>query len=336
MEKPAVSAAAFSAVRKTRHAKKSTLTDAASAQLEADRAREEVYGRLRYALLNAIPHEHTAILSIFGEARSIPSREHVDSSIEYVRIPRNSGDEIYVVLSGVTGQGIAQSAAAAAQIKYKCRHVTNIILVGIAAGQPNLDDQEKDVRLGDIVVSNRIVQYDHIKLTDDKKEWRGKNLAPADSRLMMTVDKLRAYQNFTQSAAKTKPWANYIAKGVADVVSATRPPQSEDPSTGNRNYSTGLEFVRSDDEPYVHVGTVGSASTLLKNATFRDQLNEEHGTIAYEMEGAGLAIAAASSGIDYLMVRGICDYGDATKNDKWQTYASVCAAAFARSVLEAL
>jgi nucleoside phosphorylase len=79
---------------------------------------------------------------------------------------------------------------------------------------------------------------------------------------------------------------------------------------------------------------IGSASTLLKDATFRDELNKNHGIIAYEMEGAGVAIAAATFHLSYLNVRGICDYGDNEKNDHWQTYASVCAASFARAILE--
>ena len=309
--------------------------DAAATRRAVEDERTKVYGRLRFAVLNAIPHEYAAILAVFGEERSIPSREHVDSSIKYVTIPLTSGDEIYVVLAGITGQGIAQAAAAAAQVKYKCRHVNKIILVGIAAGQPNLDDKEKDVRLGDIVVGNRVIQYDHVKVTKAGVELRGGNLAPGASTLMTVVDRLRARQEFTNFASQTKAWIKYIEVGTASIRNAGRPSPADDVHHNQRNYTKGLEYERSENEPYVHVGTIGSASTLLKCADRRDDLKERYGTIAYEMEGAGLAIAAAASGVEYLMVRGICDYGDEHKNDKWQTYASVCAAAFARAVLEA-
>jgi nucleoside phosphorylase len=79
---------------------------------------------------------------------------------------------------------------------------------------------------------------------------------------------------------------------------------------------------------------IGSANILLKDAAFRDSLNSDHGIIAYEMQGAGVAIAAATFNLGYLNVRGICDYGDNEKNDDWQRYAGVCAASFARVVLE--
>ena len=41
-------------------------------------------------------------------------------------------------------------------------------------------------------------------------------------------------------------------------------------------------------------------------------------------------------GIGYLVVRGICDYCDAHKNDTWQNYAAPAAAAYVRALLEAL
>jgi nucleoside phosphorylase len=37
-----------------------------------------------------------------------------------------------------------------------------------------------------------------------------------------------------------------------------------------------------------------------------------------------------------MVVRGICDYCDSHKNDRWQPYAALCAAAYARSLVEIL
>jgi nucleoside phosphorylase len=310
-----------------------TLTEEAARTAASDAA-ARVYGRIRLAILNAIPHEHAATLAIFGQAKSIPSREHVESSIKYVCVPRSGNSDMYVAFSGITGQGIAQAAAAAAQVKYKCRHVNKIFLVGIAAGQPNLMDKEKDVRLGDIVVGSRIIQYDHIKLEDGRRELRGNGLPPADPELVSIVDTLRACQDLRGTAAQAPPWQNHLVTGMAGVRKANRPDKADDTNYNMRSYLKGLEQERNDDCPFVHVGVIGSASTLLKDARFRDSLNKEYGTIAYEMEGAGLAIAAASAGVGYLIVRGICDYGDRLKNDAWQTYASVCAAAFVRTIIE--
>ncbi|MGO7016310.1 hypothetical protein [Rhizobium leguminosarum] len=49
-----------------------------------------------------------------------------------------------------------------------------------------------------------------------------------------------------------------------------------------------------------------------------------------------MAIAAAACNLSYLSIWGICDYADMGKNDDWQTYASGCAAAIARTIIEAM
>jgi nucleoside phosphorylase len=312
------------------------VSDLQTAEVLVEDARDQIYSRLRVAVLNAVTHEYAAVLAVFGEEQSIPSREHVLSPITYVTIRRPDGRINYIVLAGISGQGIAQAAAMASLIKYKCRHVTKIILVGIAAGQPNLSDGERDVRLGDIVVGNNIIQYDHVKRTDGKIDLRGDKLPTADSDLINLANRLRASQEFAENVDRLKPWQRYIDENVLKIRKAARPKAEQDKNYPQRNYTVGTEYERSDNYPYVHFGTIGSAGTLLKDSKYRDNLNLKYKTIAYEMEGAGVAIASATNGFGYLIVRGICDYADSDKNDQWQTYASVCAASFARCILEAL
>jgi nucleoside phosphorylase len=294
----------------------------------------DVLKRMKVAVINAIPHEYAATNIIFGEPEVIPVLGKRESVIEYVTLKDRAGNDIFVALAGTSGQGIAQAAAATALIAHKCPKIEMIILIGIAAGQPNLFDKEKDVRLGDIVVGDKMIQYDHIKRTDGKTELRGDNLHPGDSGMLATVRRLLALQFRTDPNPPKKVWEDLIAQNVGNLSNAARPPSSRDPHSTRRDYTKGHHLQRSDDLPFVHVGTIGSANILLKDAAFRDELNRNHGTIAYEMEGAGVAIAAASMRIGYLNVRGICDYGDSGKDDSWQTYASLCAASFARAIIE--
>jgi nucleoside phosphorylase len=336
MASPDVTKEDFAAVRGIAEPAGPVIPDLETAEALMEDARDRVYSRLRVAVLNAVTHEYAAVLAVFGDEQYIPSREHVLSPISYVTIPKLDGQFNYVVLAGISGQGIAQAAAMASLIKYKCRHVTKIILVGIAAGQPNLSDGERDVRLGDLVVGSSVIQYDHVKRVNGKLELRGDRLPTADSDLVNVVNRLRATQDFAGDVRRPKSWERYIDESVPKIRKASRPKADLDKYHGVRNYTTGLEYERTDDYPYVHFGIVGSASTLLKDSQYRDNLNEQYKIIAYEMEGAGVAIAAATSGFGYLIVRGICDYADNDKNDQWQTYASVCAASFARAVLEAL
>ena len=60
------------------------------------------------------------------------------------------------------------------------------------------------------------------------------------------------------------------------------------------------------------------------------------GVRAVEMEASGLQNAAWAQGRDAFVVRGICDYCDNHKNDTWQNYAALVAAAYARALVEAM
>ena len=52
-----------------------------------------------------------------------------------------------------------------------------------------------------------------------------------------------------------------------------------------------------------------------------------------EMEGAGFAAMCSEAGIEWLVVRGICDYGEPNRRKGWQFAASFAAAAFVRDGL---
>lgn len=89
-------------------------------------------------------------------------------------------------------------------------------------------------------------------------------------------------------------------------------------------------------QPRVFIGPIASANTLLKDARLRDELRDRFHVKAFEMEGAGVADATWDMGASYLVIRGICDYGDANKADTWQEYAAVAAAGYMRALLQSL
>lgn len=66
----------------------------------------------------------------------------------------------------------------------------------------------------------------------------------------------------------------------------------------------------------------------MKDAMVRDSISRKHGIICFEMEAAGLMDTFPS-----LAIRGISDYSDSHKNDDWQSYAAVVAAAYAKDLL---
>jgi len=68
----------------------------------------------------------------------------------------------------------------------------------------------------------------------------------------------------------------------------------------------------------------------------RAEIPDKWDVRAIEMEGSGFQNAAWMLGKDVMVIRGICDYCDAYKNDDWQPYASMVAAAYARVMIETL
>ncbi|EAU36770.1 conserved hypothetical protein [Aspergillus terreus NIH2624] len=77
----------------------------------------------------------------------------------------------------------------------------------------------------------------------------------------------------------------------------------------------------------VHYGLIASGNQVVKDAGFRDSLNESLGgnVLCVEMEAAGVM-----NDFPCLVIRGICDYADSRKNDRWQEYAAAVAAAEGR------
>ena len=68
---------------------------------------------------------------------------------------------------------------------------------------------------------------------------------------------------------------------------------------------------------------------VMKSASERDRASAQlGGVLCFEMEAAGLM-----NTFPCLVIRGICDYSDSHKNDKWQPYAAGIAAAYAKEVL---
>ncbi|GJN78789.1 hypothetical protein PLIIFM63780_002298 [Purpureocillium lilacinum] len=87
---------------------------------------------------------------------------------------------------------------------------------------------------------------------------------------------------------------------------------------------------RDTTDPDIHYGVIASGNSLIKDAATRDKIAGGLGKecICFEMEAAGLM-----NHFPCLVIRGICDYADSHKNDRWQRYASATAAAYAKELL---
>jgi formylglycine-generating enzyme required for sulfatase activity len=84
-----------------------------------------------------------------------------------------------------------------------------------------------------------------------------------------------------------------------------------------------------------HFGLVLSGEKLINSPkVIKSLLKEESEAIGGEMEGAGLYAAARDAGVEWILVKAICDWADGTKNDDVQPLAASNAASFVLYVLE--
>ena len=231
--------------------------------------------------------------------------------------------------------GSNSAAATVAHLLRSFANVTDILMVGIAAGVPRADAPDKHVRLGDVVVSvDGVVPYDNIKLRQrGRVEFRGSSAKPS-SVMVGRVNSLRA-----KAIEGNRPWEQYLTR-CAGLQDCTRPiPDTDklydwtDPPVELHH---PLDTHRREGQPTIHFGRIASANILLKSPSVRDFLREHFDVMAIEMEGSGIADSAWMTGNGYLLVRGISDYADPGKRDLWQPYAAAAAAAYARALIESI
>jgi nucleoside phosphorylase len=303
----------------------------------ANPARLGLVGEARpaFGLLTALPNEFAAVKASIENSRivNIPGR---GAGRRYTlgTVPAAGGGQHKVVAAlGDMGTNIASARAALLLQHFKS--VRYVVMVGIAGGVPWPEKAAEHVRLGDIVVSgqNGVVQYDFVKETVGKIVQRNPP-RPVASALLEIVRSLQA-----DELEGSRPLYGHLDRillrlGIARPNSRLDVLASEvDPRQKIRH---PRDAERVPGRPRVFVGAIASANRLLKNPKRRDELRNRFGVKAVEMEGAGIADATWNHEAGYLVVRGVCDYCDSKKGDVWQNYAAAVAAAYVRTLLEAM
>lgn len=234
--------------------------------------------------------------------------------------------------------GTTLAASRCNDLIHVCPRLRYVIMVGIAGAVPNPVKPDDHVRLGDIVVSGDggVTQFDFGKQEGEEFNCRATAKAPG-IHLLAAVRELQVRELQSQ-----RPWESLIGKLLNDSLkeaSWARPSDSEDvlhdedtPAPIQHPPTAG----RRAGQPKVFVDRIGTSNSVIKSATHREALRTKHGFKAIEMEGAGVAEVCHSKNLQYLVVRGTCDYCNGKKNDLWQPYAAVIAACFCRSILETL
>ncbi|WP_433717693.1 hypothetical protein ACQP2Y_26270 [Actinoplanes sp. CA-051413] len=268
-----------------------------------------------FGIVTALPDEFAAASVLLDDAQN-PSTI-ADDRAQYVFGTMPSRDaqrphDVVLTLLGDTGNTAA--AESCANLIRSFPSVDIVIMCGIACGVPVPvpvpDRPERNVGLGDIAVATwGIADYDHVVEHDDGR--RPRQSFPLPSPLLV---RLARYLEAVEMRGD-RPWEPYIDRALTVIPSFARP-----------------DLV-GDRYPQVRYGMIGSADRSLRSARVRDELASSHRLIAIEMEGKGVGSAGFAGGLEWFVVRGISDYGDANTTRLWRGYASVVAAAYVRALL---
>ncbi|THY46858.1 WD40 repeat-like protein [Aureobasidium pullulans] len=289
--------------------------------------------------------EYTAALFMLDEEHETLGQDAADENI-YTLGSINGHN---VVLATLPKTGNSPTARVMTNMSRTFQALRFYLLVGIGGGIPVRTD-DGPVRLGDVVVSENVIQHDRGKFEASGFKLKG-TLAPPPQVLLAATNTLLAKRDMTDddplfehlsridtSKRRLKrykfpgrrrdhvyePSYTHLVKG------ATCDEAQCDPSKrilrGPSNETLDSQVVEQPDIT-IHQGTILSGETVMKNGAQRDAIAKPLDAICYECEAAG-----AMSSVPCLVVRGISDYADSHKNDDWHGFGSAVAAAYARQL----
>ncbi|MEZ4732003.1 MAG: effector-associated domain EAD1-containing protein [Caldilineaceae bacterium] len=251
-----------------------------------------------FVLVTALPEERDAVLEkLPGYSQLPPAADDIRTYFHAelpVTFPDHSEGRYRIIVMCLLGMGRIQAVTATTDA-IKRWHPRYIVLIGIAGGIA-----ARNVKVGDILIADQIVDYELQKLTPEGPQVRWE-VQRADARL------LNAYANL-----RSDNWSNLMKR--------------KRPGRGKPNRHIGP--VASGDK----VIAFGEVLTKYKDVWPK--------LLGVEMEAAGVATAAFQSADKpgFFMVRGVSDLADENKGssaiERWRSYACDVAASFAMALLQ--
>jgi len=292
----------------------------------------------------AVRVEYVAACELLDEELQTPPLAHDDNAYTCGRI----GDHKVVVACLPQGKyGLASAANVAKDLLRSFPAIRFGLMVGIGGGAPST---KHDIRLGDVVVSSPtdrtggVIHYDFGKKIQGTFERTG-SLGPPPTVLLNALQKLGAWHE--RRGHRIAETVNHMVTANTRLKRYQRPdprsdvlfkssfvlPDKEQPcgeicGTGDDRIVQRPVRDADQDDPMIHYGLIASADRLMEDAQVRDRLAQTEGVLCFETEAAGLM-----DNFRCVVIRGICDYSDTHKNDRWHGYAAATAAAYAKELL---
>ncbi|HVT15207.1 MAG TPA: hypothetical protein VHQ90_03365 [Thermoanaerobaculia bacterium] len=262
-----------------------------------------------FAILTGLREEFDTLRKIFPELKEISEGAELWYRTRVIADGKSSY-EVVISFQDKMGPLDAQALTAKALGRW---HPALIILVGIAG------TFHKEVRLGDVLVSQQVFYYDLAKATAEGLRYRPQGY-PCSTVLIRQTEALRSSPRefgAWQQAAKS------IAASEAERLSA----QGLAKLPGKR--LAEMQRLLRDCQPEIHFGTVASGSLVIADKAKQKELLALHGQIiGTEMEGAGMLHATFDQELPTpaVVIKGISDAADMGKalldsQGSWRTLA---------------
>ncbi|KAL3470111.1 hypothetical protein BJX99DRAFT_267683 [Aspergillus californicus] len=288
--------------------------------------------------------------------------------------PASNDDNLYllgrsgrhnIVIASPDSYGTTATAHTVANLVRSFPNIRFGLMVGVGGAvpsSPHPHDSTKDIRLGDIVVSEPKGNHVHMMsdsccvggvLNYDTGKWKDENELSIESHLnkpptilLNAIKRTRSDQRFKEGyMLQYIENALSVLNNLPDVDHPSFPgsetdilfsadyahdEKNADCASCDRDLITE-RLPRTSNSPVVHYGLIASGNTVMKNALLRERLRKEWNVLCFDMEAAGML-----NHFPCVVIRGLCDYSDSHKSKRWQAYAAVVAAAYAKDLLRVI
>lgn len=249
-------------------------------------------------ILTALPVELAAAKQAFGIAEDI-QHTTTDIGVHFWKasVIRSNGETAHCAIACFGGPGNVDASSITSALLSELKP-SNVIMLGIGAGM------RYKCALGEVIIAERVVAYEGAAFIEGGKV----EARPESTRLG-----LRSRQDISSYLSNEKLLRNRLSD-IYKILNITFPEQ------------VGANPVAKDFLP--KTSTVGSGEKLMRDPEKFKSLRELNGkTEVVDMEGAGVFAACANHEKPIMMFRGISDFGDSTKNNKFHKLAAKAAAA---------
>lgn len=321
------------------------------------------------AIICALVEEANAVEALFDEVYDRLSQVYGKARGDRNAYVNGRMGKHEVVLCYMPNMGKGSAAMVASDLRFSYTNIKMALVAGVCGGVPKRSNGQP-IFLGDTIISDSVIQYDFgkqhpngFRRKQDVKDTLGRPSHELRA-LIAGLSGDRTREEFQckmvchiQKMQKANPkWCRptsddilfesfYIhkhhekPKGAANCICLSgdivdgiceNAMKTDCVTLGCEQAHICRRREQADmGNTVVHIGAIASADTVMKSGTHRDKLADAEEVIGLEMEGAGVW-----DNFPCIIIKGVCDYADSHKDNKWQLFAAANAAAAARTLLD--